>query len=238
MTENAAVHREHPYYPLFLDLTGRKVVIIGGGAVSARKAESLLRHGAQVVVVAPDVVDEILSLGGDGQLTVRRKTYESDDLEGAFLVIASTNAASVNQQIATDARARGILLNIVDDTPLCDFIVPAVVERGSIRVAVSTGGRSPAFARVVKRRLEEAIGPEYAELNDILGSLRDAAKTSPTLPADADRKRFFDELITLGVLELLREGRRVEAYERIAAHCAAHGVPPSALIVDQLASAR
>ncbi|HEX7807321.1 MAG TPA: NAD(P)-dependent oxidoreductase, partial [Thermoanaerobaculia bacterium] len=140
----------------------------------------------------------------------------------------------VNAQIARDCRERGILVNVIDDTALCDFIVPAIVEAGSIQIAVSTGGKSPAFARVVKRAIHDAIGPEYAELNDILGSLRDAAKASPQLPADADRKRFFDALISLGILDLLRDGRRGDAYRAVADACEANGVALSDLVREGL----
>jgi precorrin-2 dehydrogenase/sirohydrochlorin ferrochelatase len=215
------------YYPLFLDLEGRDVVIVGGGSVSGRKVESMLSHGARVTVIAPECTDDIARWAEAGRLTLKRKRYDEHDLDGAMLVIASTNSASVNARVAADCRARRILVNVVDDTSLCDFIVPAVVDHGSIQIAVSTGGKSPAFARVVKRDLQNAIGPEYAEMNDILGSLREAAKASPQLPEDSDRKRFFDELIALDVLALLRAGRRAEAYRAIEQCCIANGVAVS-----------
>jgi precorrin-2 dehydrogenase len=219
------------YYPIFLDLDGRSVVIVGGGNVSARKAEALLRSGARVTVVAPEFVEAIEF---DERITLKRKSYDANDLADATLVIAATNVPAVNAQIARDCRDRGILVSVIDDTTLCDFIVPAVVETGSIQIAVSTGGKSPAFARFIKRAVHDAIGAEYAELNDILGSLRDAAKASPALPADADRKRFFDELIVLGILDLLRDGRRGEAYRAVADVCEANGVALSDLVRDGL----
>jgi precorrin-2 dehydrogenase/sirohydrochlorin ferrochelatase len=224
------VSRPHSYYPIFLDLEGRRVVVVGGGGVSARKVEAMIKFGARVTVIAPTCTEEISRWADEGRLTLARRTYESTDLDAATLVIASTNAPEVNAQIAADCRAHGILVNVVDDTSLCDFIVPAIVENGSIQIAISTGGRSPAFARVVKRDLQTAIGPEYAEMNDILGSLRDAAKSSPKLPADPDRKRFFDELIALGIVEMLRDGRRREAYRAVADLCVANDVALSELV--------
>jgi precorrin-2 dehydrogenase/sirohydrochlorin ferrochelatase len=221
---------ERPYAPIFLDLEGRAVVIVGGGNVSARKVEAMLSHGARVIVVAPECNDDIAQWADDGTLTLKRKTYDASDLDDAMLVIASTNAPAVNAQIADDCRARRILVNVVDDISLCDFIVPAVVDVGSVRIAISTGGKSPAFARIVKRDLQNTIGPEYAEVNDLLGSLRDAAKRSPRLPTDVDRKRFFDELIALDVITLLREGRRAEAYRAIEQSCIANGVAVSELV--------
>lgn len=222
--------KAYPWYPIFLDLEGRSVIIVGGGGVAARKVESMLRHGANVTVIAPECVAEIEQAAREKRLTLQQKHYDPNDLRDAMLVIAATSAAAINQRIADDCHARGVLVNVVDDTARCDFIVPAIVENGSIQIAVSTGGKSPAFARIVKRDLQDAIGPEYAEMNDILGSLRDAAKSSPKLPTDPDRKRFFDELIALDVLTLLREGNRLEAYRAIADLCAANGVVLSDLV--------
>ncbi|HET8796681.1 MAG TPA: bifunctional precorrin-2 dehydrogenase/sirohydrochlorin ferrochelatase [Thermoanaerobaculia bacterium] len=224
-----------PYYPIFLDLAGRDAVLIGGGNVSARKAETLMKCGARVTIVAPQCTGEIAKWAGEGVLVWKQKTYEASDVDGAAIVIASTNDPAVNEEIAADCRARRIPVNVIDAAPLCDFIVPAVVDRGSVQIAVSTGGRSPAFARVVKQEIQSAIGSEHGELNDILGSLRDAAKASPKLPADADRKRFFDALLARGILGMLREGRRREAYEAVAEICAAEDVALSDLVRAGLA---
>src|SRR6185369_16457341 len=131
------------------------------------------------------------------------------DLDGANIVIASTDHQDVNEQIAADCRARRIPVNVVDVTPLCEFIVPAIIEKGSVQIAVSTGGKSPALARTLKEDLHRTIGPEYAEVNDLLGSLRDGAKR--VLPTDVDRKAFFDAIIAKGILGMLREGKRREA---------------------------
>ncbi len=217
--------KRHPYYPISLDIEDREVVIIGGGNVSARKAETLMSYGAKVKVVAPVFAEEIEAWAREGRLLVRRKPYDAGDLEGASIVIASTDNQGVNEQIAADCRARRIPVNVVDMTPLCDFIVPAVIEKGSIQIAVSTGGRSPALARALRDELDRLIGPEYAEANDMLGTLRESAKRA--LPADIDRKRFFDGILAAGVLEMLRSGRKREAYETIARACEEAGVPVS-----------
>jgi precorrin-2 dehydrogenase/sirohydrochlorin ferrochelatase len=162
---------------------------------------------------------------GVGCLALKRKPYDAADLDGAHIVIASTDDTAVNERIAADCRARRIPVNVVDVTPLCEFIVPAIIEKGSIQIAISTGGRSPAIARTLKEDLQRMIGPEYAEMNDVLATLRDGAKA--VLPTDVDRKRFFDGIIAGGVLELLRDGRRREAYETIARACEEAGVPVS-----------
>jgi siroheme synthase-like protein len=224
--------KKYPYYPIYLDIEDRNVVIIGGGNVCARKAETMMKYGARVTIVSPEFTDEIEQWGREGSLTIRRKPYEAADLDGANIVIASTDHQDVNEQIAADCRARRIPVNVVDVTPLCEFIVPAIIEKGSIQIAVSTGGKSPALARTLKEDLQRVIGPEYAEVNDVLGSLRDGAKS--VLPTDVDRKRFFDGIIASGVLEMLRDGRRKQAYQVIADACAADAVPLSDAVRAEL----
>lgn len=217
--------KKFPYYPIYIDIEERDVLIVGGGNVCARKAETMMRYGARVTIVSPAVTDEIAGWAASGALSILRKHYEESDLVGRSLVIASTDDLCVNARVARDCRRRHIPVNVVDVTHLCEFIVPAIVEQGSIQVAVSTGGKAPALARTLRQDLQRLIGPEYAEVNDILGSLRAGAKK--TLPTDADRKRFFDGIIEAGVLELLRSGRRQEAFATMASHCDEAGVPRS-----------
>lgn len=217
--------KRHPYYPIYLDIENRDVVIVGGGNVCARKAETMMRYGARVTIVAPEFTDEIEQWARDEKLTTRRKRYDAGDLSGATIVIASTDEQAVNEQVAADCRQRRIPVNVVDVTPLCEFIVPAIVESGGIQIAVSTGGKSPALARTLKEDLQRFVGPEYSEVNELLGSLRDSAKS--VLPTDVDRKRFFDGIIADGILPLLREGRRREAFSLLEHACGAAGVEVS-----------
>lgn len=226
--------KRYPYYPIYIDIEDRDVVIIGGGNVCARKAETMMKYGARVTIVSPEFTDEIEQWGQQGALRLKRKPYDEGDLEGANIVIASTDDQSVNEQIAADCRRRRIPVNVVDVTPLCEFIVPAIIESGSIQIAVSTGGKSPALARTLKEDLQRLVGPEYAEVNDVLGSLRDGAKAAPSLPTDADRKSFFDGILAQGILDMLRNGRRREAYETIARACEAAGVPLSERVRREL----
>ena len=217
--------KNYPYYPIYLDIEGRNVLIIGGGNVCARKAETMLKYGARVTIVSPEFTEEIEGWARKGSVAVRRKHYEEADLAGASIVIASTDDACVNGRIARDCRRRKIPVNVVDVTHLCEFIVPAIVESGSIQIAVSTGGKSPALARTLKEDLQKFVGPEYDEVNRILGTLRKGAKK--VLPTDVDRKRFFDSIIGAGILDMLRSGRRREAYQTIASACERDGVPVS-----------
>jgi siroheme synthase-like protein len=225
--------KRYPYYPIFLDIENRTVIIIGGGNVCARKAETMMNYGARVTIVSPEFTDEIEQWAREGVLQIRRKKYEDADLEGANIVIASTDDQSVNEQIAADCRRRRIPVNVVDVTPLCEFIVPAIVDKGSVTLAISTGGKSPALARTLKEDLQRLVGPEYAEVNEALGTLRDSAKR--VLPTDVDRKRFFDGIIAKGILDMLRGGRRREAYQAIADACGAAGVDVSEAVRRELA---
>src|SRR5205823_10810738 len=135
-------------------------------------------------------------------------------------------------RVARDCRRRKIPVNVVDVTHLCEFIVPAIIQKGSIQIAISTGGKSPALGRTLKEDLQRTIGPEYAEVNDLLGTLRKSAKS--VLPTDIDRKRFFDGIIAAGVLDMLRSGERRSAYQAIALECERAGVAVSAAIKDAL----
>jgi siroheme synthase-like protein len=224
--------KRFPYYPIYIDIEDRNVVIVGGGNVCARKAETMMKYGARVTIVSPQFTAEMEQWARDGALAILRKEYEEKDLDGASMVIASTDDQCVNGRVARDCRRRKIPVNVVDVTHLCEFIVPAIVERGSIQIAVSTGGKSPALARTLKEDLKKFVGPEYDEINQVLGTLRKGAKK--TLPTDVDRKRFFDGILAEGVIEMLREGRRREAYELIARACQRAGVPVSDAVTRAL----
>jgi len=226
------VKKNFPYYPIYIDIEDRSVLIVGGGTVCARKAETMMRYGARVTIVSPEITDEIAAWEHAGVLAVQRKMYAESDLEGASMVIASTDDQCVNARVARDCRRRRIPVNVVDVTHLCEFIVPAIIEKGSIQIAVSTGGKSPAIARTIREDLQKAIGPEYTEVNDLLGTLRKSAKK--VLPTDIDRKRFFDGIIASGILDLLREGRRREAFEAVAQACEADGVKISDELREKL----
>jgi len=226
------VKKNFPYYPIYIDIEDRSVLIVGGGTVCARKAETMMRYGARVTIVSPEITDEIAAWEQAGVLAVQRKMYAESDLEGASMVIASTDDQCVNARVARDCRRRRIPVNVVDVTHLCEFIVPAIIEKGSIQIAVSTGGKSPAIARTIREDLQKAIGPEYTEVNDLLGTLRKSAKK--VLPTDIDRKRFFDGIIASGILDLLREGRRREAFEAVAQACEADGVKISDELREKL----
>lgn len=196
-------------YPVSLRVEGKCCVVIGGGAVAQRKVQDLLKAGAQVRVIAPDVSPDIASLARDGQVEWHPRAASETDVEGAFLVIAATDDRDLNARIAAAADAAGKLANAVDQPDDCSFFVPATVRRGPILLTVSTGGASPALARRIRQKLETEIGPEYGDLAELLASLRETV--IETLPHQADRSRAWERILDSRVLELIRHGKRTEA---------------------------
>lgn len=196
-----------------LDLSGKQCLVVGGGQVAERKVRSLLECGARVRVVSPDVSPGLKSLADEGRISYRRGYYRAPDLEGVFLVIGSTDREDVNRQVAEDCAARNLLVNIVDDPTKGNFFVPAVVRRGALTIAVSTGGKSPLLARKIREELEKAYGPQYEEFLDMLGCLREDVIRNV---ADDEKKRdILESLVDDMVLSLLKEGRMDMVKERI-----------------------
>lgn len=160
------------FYPMMVDLTGRRCLVVGGGSVAERKTVSLLGGGANVVVVSPDVTPGLQLLAEQGEITYHARPYRRGDAAGCTLVIAATDREEVNLAVCEEARARGAWINVVDRPDLCNFTVPSTVRRGQLQIAVSTGGASPTLAKKIRRELEETYGPEYAVYLDLLKEMR------------------------------------------------------------------
>lgn len=194
------------YYPAFLDLRGRNCLVVGGGAVAERKVESLLECGALVKVVTREATSALAELARSGSIELCLRDYISDDLLGIFLVIAATDDPTVQARIGSEAKERGLLVNVVDDPANCTFIVPAVARRGELSIAVSTGGRSPALAARIREKLEGLFGPEYEEWVDLLGQLRETLALR--FPDAEERKAAWYRVVDSNCLELIRRGER------------------------------
>lgn len=193
------------YYPLFLSISGRKCVVVGGGQVALHKVTTLLEHGAGVEVISPDFCAGLTQLAEKGKIAVVRREYRAGDLEGAVIAIAATDDRSTNLAVAKEARARAVLVNVVDDAGNSDFIAPAYVRRGDVTIAISTAGRSPALARKIRTKLEKDFGEEYASLAGLLGEVRSEVKRQG-IKLDGDA---WQEALDLDLLsELLsKEGK-------------------------------
>ena len=197
------------FYPVFLNLTGRRCVIIGGGQVAEGKVSKLLDSGAKIIVISPNATQGIRDYADCGQIEYNLRKYQEGDLNGAFLVVAATNDRVVNQEIFEEAEKSGILLNAVDDMPRCSFIAPSIVEKGPITVAISTGGASPALARKLREKLEVSPALDWADATNMLSHARQIIKDKQ-IALDPQRWQccMTDELLTL-----IQAGHEDEALE-------------------------
>lgn len=197
------------YYPVMLDVRGRLAIVVGGDRMAAEKAAGLVSSGADVRVISPEFCDELLAQAEHKQVTLQRKSYEPGDLAGAFVVIAATNDPQLVQAIWSETQERGQLVNIVDVPARCSFIMPSILRREPLTIAVSTEGASPGLAKRIRRDLEEIFPPAYGTY------LRLAALARTHLRQHGvsyDRRdEFFDDFHKSDVLNKLVEGDILQA---------------------------
>jgi precorrin-2 dehydrogenase/sirohydrochlorin ferrochelatase len=205
-------------YPVVLRLVGRRCVVVGGGQVAKRKLSALTRAAAEVVVVAPDITPEIERLGDSGAVRVERRPFAPGDLDGAFLAIAATDDRQVNRAVAEAARARGVIVDVADDPTASDFTLPALIRRRDITLAISTGGRSPAFARYLREQLEAWLTDARCDLLELVAELRrDLRSAGRPLDSAAWRRAIDDEDVTRAIEAGDREGARRRLIESLMA---------------------
>lgn len=164
------------YYPIFLNLRGKKCVVVGGGLVALRKVRTLLACGADITVISPKPHSELTRLSKNKAIQLLRRHYKRGDLKHSAISVAATDVKEVNRQVAQEAKKKGILVNVVDDVEPSDFIIPSFFRRGHLSVAVSTSGRSPALAKKMRTELEKNIGMEYAYLLSLIAEVRSEMK--------------------------------------------------------------
>jgi precorrin-2 dehydrogenase/sirohydrochlorin ferrochelatase len=160
------------YFPIFLEIRHKNVLVIGGGVIAQRKIESLMEAGANIVVASKDLTPQIKKYEKEGRIVVVGREYDKAFLEEVFMVIAATDDAELNHRISQDAIEKGLLVNAVDQPKDCNFIFPSVVKRGDLVLAISTSGKSPALAKKIRERLEQEFGDEYEIFLNIMGYLR------------------------------------------------------------------
>ncbi|MCW8885542.1 MAG: siroheme synthase CysG [Motiliproteus sp.] len=193
------------YLPLYFDLKGQSCLVVGGGDVALRKALMLDRAGAKITVVSPEICDDLSALlEKQGGIAVT-SLYQADLLDGQVLVIAATDEDQVNRQVHADATARQLPVNVVDNPSLCSFVFPAIVDRSPIVVAVSSGGKSPVLARLLRARLETLIPAYYGELSDLAGRFRDKVKAK--FSTIRQRRMFWEEVFQGKVAEKMVAGQ-------------------------------
>jgi precorrin-2 dehydrogenase / sirohydrochlorin ferrochelatase len=193
-----------PLFPAFLKLSGRRCLVIGAGPVAQEKIESLVRAGASVRVIAPHATDSVRAWFRAKKIRWEPRSFRSADFKGIFLVVASTSSPALHKKIYREARRRGILCNVVDDPAHCDFYYGAVVRRGDLQIAISTGGHSPALAQRLRKKIEREIGAEYEQWLAQLGVARKRLFAKSL--SQARRKVLLHELASdLSFKRFLRE---------------------------------
>jgi precorrin-2 dehydrogenase / sirohydrochlorin ferrochelatase len=201
------------YYPIFVDIEKSEVLVVGGGSVALRKIETLLEHGAHVNVLSRKLHPALEALLSEGRIRLLGSEFTPSHLDGMRMVIAATDDKETNRRVSTAAREAGLPINAVDQPSDCTFIVPAVVRRGALTIAVSTSGNSPALAAKIRRQLETKFGVEYESYLALLGCVR---KHLLRLEATSEENsRIFHELVEGGLLEAVRSGDREQVKEEL-----------------------
>lgn len=200
-------------YPISLDLTGKRCLVVGGGKVAERKILALLEQGAAVAVVSPALTETLHTLSKQQKFCWRSAEYQTTDLTGNFLVIAATDQPKINLQVASDCQALGILVNVIDQKEAGNFIVNAHFTQGDLQIAVSTGGVSPALARQIKEQLAEEFGPEYKVMLEIVKEARQEALATIT---NAEKRRaFLQSLAQMDLTTQLKQNSREDIQKRV-----------------------
>ncbi|MFH1984027.1 MAG: bifunctional precorrin-2 dehydrogenase/sirohydrochlorin ferrochelatase [Pseudomonadota bacterium] len=192
------------YYPVNLDIRDRSCLVVGGGGVGTRKVQGLLDCSARVTLISPEATETLKTIAADGRIIWHRRRFAPGDVTGHFLVIGATNDEPLNRQVHADANAHGLLCNIADRPEICNFILPAVIRRGDLSLAISTAGRSPAFAKHLRKTLAVQFGPEYETFLDLMGAVRKRLLAEDHAPEA--HKPLFEALISSGLLDMIRDG--------------------------------
>jgi precorrin-2 dehydrogenase/sirohydrochlorin ferrochelatase len=190
------------YYPIYLDIRDRNCLVVGGGSVGSRKVETLLDCGAKVTVVSIDAGETLKKLSDRGVIQMKERAFQSADLDNMFLVIGATDNEALNFEIYAAARRRGVLCNIADRPEACNFVLPSIVNRGDLIIAISTSGKSPAFAKKLRKQLEAQFGSEYAEFLELMGAIRKKLLSKDHEPEA--HKHLFYQLLERDLVQLIK----------------------------------
>jgi len=196
------------YYPVFLNIQGKRCVVVGGGNVALRKVKALFDCGAKITLISPRPHPEIVKLSKRRALQLIHRDYEKEDLEDAVIVFACTDVKKVNRKVAENSKKTDVLVNVVDDPGFSDFITPSFFRRGDLTIAVSTAGTSPALARKIRTKLEKSFGEEYAALLSLVGEVRSALRKKGCA---VDGEAWLEALDLDSLIRLIKKGQRKNA---------------------------
>ncbi len=202
------------YYPVYIEMRDQPCVVVGGGKVAEGKVDGLLAVKAKVTIISPELTSQLRDLAEQKQIIHVARAYQPGDLAGAFMVICATDQPEINHQVWQEATENHQLVNVVDDTPRCNFIAPSILRNGDLTIAISTSGRAPALAVRLKERLQRELGPEYARFLELAGELRQPL--AQHIPDFETRKALWYQLVDSEILEVLADGDEAKAREMIS----------------------
>jgi precorrin-2 dehydrogenase/sirohydrochlorin ferrochelatase len=192
------------YYPIFLNLNNQNVIVVGGGEVAERKILNLLRYGCHIHVVSHELTAQLEKLVAENKIKRIPEQSLNQAMSKAYMVIAATNDPVVNGQIASRAKERGLLFNAVDQPRDCNFIMPSIVRSGDLQIAISSGGKSPALTKKIRKEMQTLFGSEYGSFVELLGMIR--TEVLARSDRSSENKRTFENLVNSDLLELIRKG--------------------------------
>ncbi|MDP1854035.1 MAG: bifunctional precorrin-2 dehydrogenase/sirohydrochlorin ferrochelatase [Candidatus Omnitrophota bacterium] len=193
------------YYPINLNLEGKKCVVVGAGSVAERKVRRLLECGARVEVVAPVATRRLEKLARAGKITLKKKHISLRDIDNSFLVISATGDRRINNLVSRYCQENRILVNVADSPYECNFTLPSIIKRGDLLIGISTSGASPALAKKIRKDLEKIFGKEYAAFLSLMKRLR--PKVIAKIENLNTRKKFFEKAVSRGIIQLLKRGK-------------------------------
>lgn len=213
-------------YAVMLNVAGRLAVVVGNGPGAVRAAKSLMAHGADVVIIGPDATNELVAMESVGELSLEARPYAAGDLDGAFIAIAASDSAETDAEVAEEARERGVLVSVSSDAGASDFILPSVVRRGALQIAVTTGGGAPSVAREVRRCIADAYGQEWEGYTRLVAGVRVLGIERMGL-SDAEMAPLFDAVESSSLRSRLQAGEKITPEQVFEEHSAVLGLGES-----------
>jgi len=204
------------FYPIHLNIEGKKCLVVGGGRVAERKVNLLVRYGGKVVVVSPKTTEKIKTLSENKKIIWYKRIYRLSDLHKAFLVFCATNSKKINREIGKEAKERGIMVNVVDSPEDCDFISPSLIERGHLKVSISTEGLAPLLSKRLRKELGKRFGMEYRQYTTLIAKVRNIIIKSKSL-SDQSKRKKIKQLLSLDLIDQLKNGEKVH-YKDVLRH--------------------